>query len=81
MSDAVPFPDYLGALGRLSAHIDPLAATTETDAIRRAVVSLAALPTIDRASLTAWVAANPMTYPCWHSSPALARRSSKCAQT
>jgi len=63
MSAAVPFADYLGALGRLSAHIDPLAATPETDAIRRAVVSLAALPTIDRASLTAWVTAYPHDVP------------------
>jgi|GEM_PF-4266722 len=48
MSDAVPFTDYLGALGRLSAHINPLAATPETDVIRRAVVSLAALVTAAR---------------------------------
>ncbi|UVO12405.1 hypothetical protein NM962_21525 [Mycobacterium sp. SVM_VP21] len=63
MSDAVPFADYLGGLGRLSAHIDPLAATPETDAIRRAVESLAALPTIDRASLTDWVTTYPRDVP------------------
>lgn len=63
MSNAVPFADYLGTLGRLSAHIDPLASTPETEAIRAAVVSLAALPSIDRASLTAWASAYPHDIP------------------
>lgn len=63
MSAAVPFADYLGALGRLSAHLDPLACTAETDAIRAATATLAVLPVIDRASLTGWVAAHPRDVP------------------
>lgn len=63
MSAAVPFADYLGTLGRLSAHIDPLAPTDETDAIRAASASLAALPTISRKSLARWVAARPHDVP------------------
>lgn len=59
MADAVPFADYVGTLGRLSAHIDPLAPTQEADDIRAAVASLAALPSITRKSLAKWVAVNP----------------------
>lgn len=51
MSAAIPFADYLGTLGPLSTHIDPLAPTQETEAIRAATLSLAALPTISRESL------------------------------
>lgn len=63
MSDAVPFADYIGTLGRLSAHIDPLAPTAESDAIRAAAASLAALPEISRSSLASWVAAHPHDVP------------------
>lgn len=63
MSTAIPFADYLGTLGPLSAHVDPLAPTQETEAIRAATLSLAALPTISRKSLTKWVAAHPHDVP------------------
>ncbi|OBH08166.1 hypothetical protein [Mycobacterium sp. E3247] len=63
MSEPIPFADYLGALGRLSAHIDPLASTVETDAIRAAAVSLAALPVISRKSIAKWAAAHPNDVP------------------
>jgi hypothetical protein len=63
MSEPVPFADYLGTLSRLSAHIDPLASTDETDAIRAAAVSLAALAVISRKSLAKWAAANPHDVP------------------
>jgi hypothetical protein len=63
VSDAVAFADYLGTLGRLSAHIDPLAPTEETENIRSAVASLAGLPSISRESLTAWAAAHPHDVP------------------
>lgn len=63
MSAPIPFADYLGTLGRLSAHIDPLAPTQETEAVRAATLSLAALPTISRQSLTTWAAARPHDVP------------------
>lgn len=63
MSTAVPFADYLGTLARLSEHIDPLAGTKQTEAIRAATATLAALPTIDRAVLTAWVTEHPRDVP------------------
>lgn len=63
MSEAVPFADYIGTLGRLSAHIDPLAPTVETDAIRAAAASLAALPEITRSSLTSWATDHPHDVP------------------
>ncbi|MBU8820727.1 hypothetical protein KL864_33195 [Mycolicibacterium goodii] len=63
MSTAVPFADYLGTLGRLSAHIDPLAPTAEAEAIRAATLSLAAVPSINRASLAQWVAEHPHDVP------------------
>jgi hypothetical protein len=63
MSAAVPFDDYLGTLGRLTAHIDPTASTAEADNIKDATVELAALPTVDLSNLTAWVKANPAHVP------------------
>jgi hypothetical protein len=63
VSAAVPFADYLGTLGRLGAHIDPLAPTAASDAIRAAAASLAALPTISRASLTTWAGTHPRDVP------------------
>lgn len=63
MSAATLFADYLGTLGRLSAHIDPLAPTQEAEAIRTATVSLAALPAISQESLSTWTAAHPHDVP------------------
>lgn len=63
MSDAVPFADYVGTLGRLSAHIDPLAPTEETDNIRAATAALAALPSITRKSLAKWATTHPHDVP------------------
>lgn len=63
MAQAIPFADYLGTLGPLSAHIDPLIPTAESEAIRAAAMSLAELPEISRETLTGWVAANPRAVP------------------
>jgi len=63
MSAAVSFEDYLGTLGRLTAHIDPTASTPEADDIKDATVELAALPTVDLKSLTAWAKDNPRRVP------------------
>lgn len=63
MAEAVPFDDYVGTLGGLSAHIDPLAPTPETDDIRAAAASLAALSTVTRKSLAKWAATHPRDVP------------------
>jgi hypothetical protein len=63
MTDAVPFDDYVGTLGGLSAHIDPLAPSPETDEIRAAAASLAALSTVTRESLATWATSHPRDVP------------------
>ncbi|HSV68277.1 MAG TPA: hypothetical protein VLJ59_20610 [Mycobacteriales bacterium] len=57
--DSKELLDYLARLRRLTAHVDPTAASPGAEAIRDAGVSLDALATIDLDSLTAWVAARP----------------------
>ena len=61
--EVIPFSAYLDSLGPLNAHVDPLIATPESDAIRQGAESLAALPAIDRDTLAAWVSANPPWMP------------------
>ena len=61
--EVIPFSAYLESLGPLNAHIDPLIATPESDAIRQGAESLAALPGVDRETLAAWVTANPHGMP------------------
>lgn len=57
---AVPdFDEYLGSLGRLSVHVDPLATTEESERIRWGAAALAELDAVDAESLAAWVLANP----------------------
>ena len=60
MKPVQTFEEYLATLGRLSAHVDPIRSTPEADRIRRASASLAALETIDEASLAAWLGDNAM---------------------
>lgn len=53
--DQPTLDEYITTLGRLSATIDPTASTPEAQAIKDAADELAALPTVDVDSLTAWV--------------------------
>lgn len=63
MSAAPPFDEYLGTLGRLTAHIDPTASTPAAEGIKEAVAELAELPAVDLTSLAAWAEANPTRVP------------------
>lgn len=63
MSAAVPFDEYLGTLGRLTAHIDPTASTPQAEDIKEAAAELEALPAVDLANVAAWAAANPARVP------------------
>ncbi|MEN3121222.1 hypothetical protein [Janibacter sp. LM] len=63
MSGAVTFDEYLGTLGRLTAHIDPTASTPEAEEIKDAAEQLTLLPAVDLASLAAWAKANPTRVP------------------
>lgn len=63
MSNAPSFDQYLTTLGRLTAHIDPTASTSEADTIKAAAAELAALPTVDQVTLTSWAEANPSRVP------------------
>jgi len=53
------FDDYVLSLGRLTAHVDPVAASGEAAEIKEAAGSLAALDEISIESLTDWVADHP----------------------
>jgi hypothetical protein len=53
------FDDYVSSLGRLTAHVDPVAASGEAAEIKEAAGSLAALDEISIESLTGWVADHP----------------------
>ena len=59
MPDIPTFDDYVRSLGRLTAHIDPTAASTEAAEIKEAAASLAALQEITEETLTAWAADHP----------------------
>lgn len=49
----------MATLGRLTAHVDPTAATPESAEIKEAAQSLAALPEVTESALTAWVNDHP----------------------
>lgn len=53
------FDDYVRSLGRLTAHIDPTAASPAAAEIKDAAASLAALAEITEETLTAWMARHP----------------------
>lgn len=57
------FDEYLNSLGRLSAHVDPLASTPEAAEIRQAVQSLMDLPVIDVDTIASWIRAHPAWVP------------------
>ena len=59
MPDIPTFDDYVRSLGRLTAHIDPTAASPEAAEIKEAAASLAALQEITEETLTAWAADHP----------------------
>jgi len=61
--EVVPFSAYVESLGPLNAHVDPMVATPESNAIKRAALSLGALDVVDRDSLATWVSANPNGMP------------------
>jgi len=61
--DVIPFDAYVDSLGPLNAHVDPLVATPESDAIRQTVASLARLQELDRGTLATWVEATPAGLP------------------
>jgi hypothetical protein len=63
VSVAVSFEEYLGTLGRLTAHMDPTASTPEAEGIKEAALQLAALPSGDLPALAAWVRTNPASVP------------------
>lgn len=63
MSEAISFDDYLRSLGRLSAHVDPTAATPEAEAIKEGAESLGELPEISVDSLSRWVSDHPKNVP------------------
>ena len=53
------FEEYVASLGRLTAHVDPTAASSDAAHIKEATGSLAGLDEITVASLTAWAADHP----------------------
>ncbi|MGI8721752.1 MAG: hypothetical protein ACR2JG_05940 [Geodermatophilaceae bacterium] len=63
MSGVPSFEEYVTSLGRLSAHVDPLAATPEAAEIRHAVRSLMDLPVIDVDTIASWIRAHPAWVP------------------
>lgn len=60
MTTPIPsFDEYVATLGRLTAHVDPTAATPESAEIKKATESLAGLPEVTEAALAAWVRIHP----------------------
>lgn len=60
MATPIPsFDEYLATLGRLTAHVDPTAATPESAEIKEAAQSLADLPAVTEPALVAWVNEHP----------------------
>jgi hypothetical protein len=53
------FAEYLASLGRLTAHIDPTAASPEAAEIKAAAASLAAMEGVTTETLVTWVTAHP----------------------
>lgn len=63
MNDRPTFNEYLATLGRLSAHVDPTAASGQAAVIKAGAQSLAKLPDIDVKSMVSWVGENPTQVP------------------
>ncbi|MBO9049171.1 hypothetical protein [Curtobacterium flaccumfaciens] len=63
MTPASAFDEYLATLGRLTAHIDPTASTSDAEDIRMATRSLAGLGNVDESTIVAWVATHPNLVP------------------
>lgn len=63
MPSIPPFDDYVSSLGRLTAHVDPVAASGSAAQIKEAAESLAALGEISSATLETWVANHPAWVP------------------
>jgi hypothetical protein len=59
MPEIPSFDDYVASLGRLTAHVDPTAASSDAARIKEASNSLADLDEITAASLTAWAVDHP----------------------
>lgn len=59
MPDIPSFDEYVRSLGRLTAHIDPTAASPDAADIKEAAASLAALGEITEETLTAWATDHP----------------------
>lgn len=57
--DIPSFDEYVASLGRLTAHVDPTAASSDAARIKEAFDRLADLNEITEASLTAWAADHP----------------------
>lgn len=61
---AVPsYDEYVATLSRLTEHVDPTTPTAETAAIIKAAESLAALQTINAATLEKWTRDHPEAVP------------------
>lgn len=57
---AIPsFEEYVATLGRLTAHVDPTATTSNAVSIKTAAASLASLPEITTDVLSEWITENP----------------------
>jgi hypothetical protein len=59
MATQPTFDEYKDSLGRLTAHVDPVAVTPEGILIREAATSLALLPEVTIQSLVDWVMKHP----------------------
>ena len=57
------FDEYLATLGRLTAHVDPTAASGQAAVIKAGAQSLANLPDIDVNIMAAWIGDNPTQVP------------------
>lgn len=59
MPDIPSFDEYVTSLGRLTAHVDPTAASSDASHIKEAAESLAAIDEITAISLASWAADRP----------------------
>ena len=59
VTDLPEFDEYVAALGRLTAHADPTAASPQANEIKQAAQSLAVLSKVDIDSLTTWASDHP----------------------
>jgi hypothetical protein len=63
VNDRPTFNEYLATLGRLTAHVDPTAASGQAAVIKAGAQSLANLPGIDVNIMASWVGDNPTQVP------------------